>query len=154
VGDSLTGLAQALRSRGQRADAEAFYREALGVYREALPPGHPDTLRALSGLARASMDRNDWSAAEPLVREGLDLARRHPGRPDVAEAESIFGGCLAAAGRLTEAEPLLRRSHALLKKKRGEGSRAARETGQRLAEWEEARDRADAGRIRQGQGPG
>jgi hypothetical protein len=79
-----------------------------------------------------------------MATEGAAIRRRllPPSHPKVAEAESVLGGALSAAGRTVEAEPLLRRSHSVLAASRGPRARATRDAALRAARFYERADRS------------
>ena len=92
-----------------------LYRQALTLDEET-PQGHPqlsERVEKLAGLnweqGIESLDKGDPVAAEPLLREALDLRRKaSPTRTDeIARLERDLGICLVALGEYQEAEPLL-----------------------------------------------
>jgi len=128
------GLADALRDERRLAEAEAMYRSAVAMDRRLFPKQHPAAAAPLTGLGVMLVEKGDPLPAEPLLREALAIRRAAlpKGHPDIAETESALGSCLAAQGRDAEAEPLLAGSYAVLKAKRSDRSRAARDAQARL----------------------
>jgi hypothetical protein len=91
---ALTGLARARALLGERARAEAGFRAAIELAREALPPGHPDLATALAGLASAlgAADRAEACALASEAR-AIRAAAYPPGDPRTAEAERLLADC-------------------------------------------------------------
>jgi serine/threonine protein kinase/tetratricopeptide (TPR) repeat protein len=140
VAESLVNLANVLLDKGDYAGAEKLYREALAMQRKLLGSDHPSVAGSLIGLAAISNGSGKPAQGEAFAREGLAVREKGlpKGHPDTAEAESILGACLVAEHRYDEAEPLLLGSSAILKAKRTERSRQAREALQRLVQLYEA----------------
>ena len=104
---------------------------------------HPDRAVFFRNYASLLVETGRAAAAEPLAREAVAIF--HEGHPPsamrIADAESVLGGCLAALGRMTEAEPLLQGSWEVLKDVRGESARYREEAQRRLAALEAAKKR-------------
>ncbi|HWM92284.1 MAG TPA: serine/threonine-protein kinase [Thermoanaerobaculia bacterium] len=128
-------LGMLLQERGDLAAAEPLFREALAVV-EAIPEVRRSRVRAILLRNNASLllETGKAAAAEPLVREALSIFREAQPSPSVriADAESVLGGCLAAQGRMAEAEPLLRGGWEALKEVEGEDARYREQARQRL----------------------
>lgn len=73
---------------------------------------HPDYATALNQLALLFIMQGEPDAAEPLLREALQVRRQSLGaaHPDFATNLSSLGGLLWARGDLEGAEPLLRQA--------------------------------------------
>ncbi|HEX3130069.1 MAG TPA: serine/threonine-protein kinase [Thermoanaerobaculia bacterium] len=144
VARNCNNLALLLQSRGDFAAAEPLYREALAIA-EAIPDlgRHPDRAVFFRNYASLLVETGRAAAAEPLAREAVAIFREGhpPSALRIADAESVLGGCLAALGRVTEAEPLLRGSWEVLKDAQGESARYREEAQRRLAALETARKR-------------
>jgi serine/threonine protein kinase len=127
---ALYNLGSVLSLTGERAEAEATYREALSIARHALSD-HPLIPQLLFGLAeflgRESNGERRQLYAEAAAGQHALLAklrkvrdpesRSHPR----SEAEVVLGGCLRGLGRFEEAEPLLLRAYADLQRSYCEG---------------------------------
>jgi eukaryotic-like serine/threonine-protein kinase len=115
-----------LQDRGDFSAAEPLFRESLAVA-NAIPEvrRHPERAIYLRNYAALLLETGRPNVAEPLVREALSIFRdAEPAIPvRIADAESVLGGCLAAQGRIAEAEPLLRGSWEALKGAGGESAR-------------------------------
>ena len=98
---------QRLRPGGGRVPGDAAHPRPRRSRRE-LPGRRSRSAGSASWPCRAAIAR----AAEPLLREALAIRQREwdPGSWQVAESESLLGGCLAAQGRTREARVLLERS--------------------------------------------
>jgi hypothetical protein len=88
------------------------------------------------------LDRGQARAAEPLLREGLDLLEAL--RPDHAErgrAEALLGRCLVAEGKEAEGEAFLAAGYRRLTTGRGHETLDARAARRSLVRFYEARGR-------------
>jgi serine/threonine protein kinase/tetratricopeptide (TPR) repeat protein len=83
---SLRLLGEVLRARGRAAEAEEALRESLGLFRELLPEGHPDTGGVLVALGEVRLEAGDPREAASLLEEGLASRRRvlPPDHPELA----------------------------------------------------------------------
>ncbi len=140
VAQAMHNLARLLHDKGDYAAAEPFYRQALELRRKRLPEGHPDIALSLIGLGQLLTDRAIPQSAGLLLHEALEIRRKTLPSGDwrIAEAGSVFGGCLVALQRYDQAEPLLLESYTILKAKRGERNRLTQETVKRLVALYEA----------------
>ena len=57
------------------AEAEPLFREALEIWRKALPDGHPNIAITLNNLAMLLQVQNKLAEAEPLLREAAEIIR-------------------------------------------------------------------------------
>lgn len=107
--------AQVLAARGDAATSDQLFARALAEHR-ARPGNELSTAIALELWGRAALDRGDAGAAEPRLREAVEILGRQLPAADrrVARAENALGDCLARLGRLEEAESLLASSLARL----------------------------------------
>jgi eukaryotic-like serine/threonine-protein kinase len=101
----LTALAGVLQHRGQYAEAEPMYREALDLFRKELGPENPDGARVLVELATLLANRRDPGAPD-LFDEAIALSRRvhGDGSGEVAGAMSNYGEMVRRNGDLAGAE--------------------------------------------------
>ena len=113
--------------------------------RRLLGSAHPELARSLTGLGQVLSDPALGSGArlveaEELLGEALAIRRRELGEEhwQTAETASALGGCLAAQGRVAEAELLLRESHRRLAETLGSERRETRRAGDRLVAIEQA----------------
>ena len=141
---SLNNLAMVVQARGDPARAEPLYRSALEIG-DRLGGGHP--MAAVIRRNLASLLTTAWKGrpeeCEPPATQALaDLRRLLPeGHWQIASAESVLGGCLAAQGRYREAEPLLISGYRTLRNVRGEQAVYTRDAHRRLAEFRAVRSR-------------
>jgi hypothetical protein len=129
----LEGLTPQTLERAGDREAERLLRQ-LTAFRRTAPPASfrkdlPHTLYSLGKILgrRGSVLRRqgDAPAAEPLLREALDLLREAEGLPGavaVLEVESELGATLLDTGKLTEAESLLLRASDELSRSQGDRS--------------------------------
>jgi tetratricopeptide (TPR) repeat protein len=103
-------------------EAEAAFREALGVLGAALGEDHPDVLRAKVNLADLLRTLGRFDDAESLLVEALSSTRRVLGdvHPDVGNALMVLGATRLDAGRFPEAEATLREAVAVSRAACGE----------------------------------
>jgi eukaryotic-like serine/threonine-protein kinase len=82
--------------------------KALSVRQAALGPGHPDTLKSMSGLAVTDVKGDRMNEAIPLFEEALKLrkAKLGPDHPDTLESMSGLAWAYMRAERLDEATSL------------------------------------------------
>ncbi|APR85167.1 TPR repeat protein [Minicystis rosea] len=73
IGSDLCGLADALAGQRRFAEAEAAYREALGLYSRDGWGMHPEYAYALHGLGDTLADGGRWEAAEAVYRESIAI---------------------------------------------------------------------------------
>jgi tetratricopeptide (TPR) repeat protein len=79
---TLHNLAVLLRALGRHDEAEALYRRALALFRQALGPDHPKLITCLRSLARLLRDLGRTAEARALEDEARAArARRPPRRP-------------------------------------------------------------------------
>src|SRR5262249_3716550 len=143
---ALRGLAWVLKDQGKLDEAEAFAREAMQVLPEPDRKDDADTLIVLGAILTAAGKAAGKAAdAESRLREGLKIRREvlPKGHWALAQAESLWGGCLAALQRYAEAEPLLLNSYAALQKDETVPPRQLREAHERLVKLYEAWDKLD-----------
>lgn len=115
-----TVVAQVQAARGRLASADSLLRSVLGRQQATVGTEHPETARTLVMLADIETRLGRSADAERRARVALaiyDTTRDQGAGP--AEARSVLGGALAAQGRITEAEPLLRAAVDELSRARG-----------------------------------
>ena len=91
---------------------------------------------ALMRLGKLRLDRGDAADAEQPLREGIALQTKisTPDNSLVLSAQVSLGDCLAALGRIDDAEQLLRETHTVLVARFGASDPRAREAQDSLAE--------------------
>ena len=98
----------------ERSDSDAVLnaRNRIALIKGSLGTRHPEFASALNQLALLLIMQGNADAAEPLLREALDVRRETLGEnhPDFATNLSSLGGVLWARGQLDEAEPLLEKA--------------------------------------------
>ena len=68
-GDSLNNLGELLGSQAKLAEAEAFYRDALAIYRRLHKGDNRDVARSLHNLGYTLRARGKLAEAEPYLRD-------------------------------------------------------------------------------------
>ena len=104
IGAFVNSLAMVEQETGDRAAAEAHYREALGIFREL--QNSRGMLTALNNLALLLLESKRVAEALPLYEEGLRLCAQHG--IEVMRANFLFGlgGARLALGQLPVARDL------------------------------------------------
>ncbi len=104
-----TELGVALTSLGDAKTAIEHLQLAYQTQRDVLGPEHPDTLRALNGLALAYAAIGDLSNAERLLKQVVQLRTEVLGRdhPDTLAAMGSLGSVYVSQGKYRDAVPLL-----------------------------------------------
>ena len=102
---------EAIRACSRRT---ADLRDSLGTY-------HPEYATGLNQLSLLLIMQGEAEAAEPFLREALEVRRIALGEshPDYATNLSSLGGILWARGELQEAEPILRKVYEIRAKTLG-----------------------------------
>jgi serine/threonine-protein kinase len=108
VGQAWYTFGNMLSSMNRFNEAEAAFRAAAAVWRKR--PGIMEDRLAwtLSGLGQVLGRRGKYAEAEAALLESLDIRRRIPGEPYVAESLGGLGVLYQRSGRLAEAEKYLR----------------------------------------------
>lgn len=113
--NAMTNLAKLLHAKGALDEAELLFREGLALRQRFLSNCHRDIGESLIGLGLIALDRGDLEAAEPLLREAVEIRGRLPDDHWLrGEALSALGACLSAQGRRSEAESVLLDGHHIL----------------------------------------
>ena len=109
----------------QRSESDAVVnaRNRIALIGETMGIRHPEYATALNQLALLLIMQGDADAAEPLLRDALDVRRASLGEnhPDFATNLSSLGGVLWARGELEAAEPLLRQAAEVRRSALGQG---------------------------------
>ncbi|HEY1050997.1 MAG TPA: serine/threonine-protein kinase [Prosthecobacter sp.] len=106
-------LAETLAAQGRLPDAEKMYRQALEIDRARSQPNPISLADSAARLGRFWLQTERALEAEPLLRESLELHKKHlPQDWRRHSAESLLGGALLNQRKLGEAGPLLRAGHA------------------------------------------
>ncbi len=124
VARGMVHLADLLREwRGAPDEAEALYREALEIQQMHRGGRHPDRLHALHSLAALHTDRQEYEAAEELLREAIALATSVYGEGSVRTSDGMshLSVVLAHQGRLDGADAVAREALALRIRAHGTG---------------------------------
>lgn len=106
---TLTALASTYQHQGRLDQAERLHQQVLTTLR-AQPGGDAGAMaEATASLGRFWLENGRFGEAETVLRECLDLRRKHnPGHWLRFSTESLLGGSLLAQKRFAEAGTLLR----------------------------------------------
>ncbi|MCG8455536.1 MAG: serine/threonine-protein kinase [Holophagales bacterium] len=152
---AITGLflADVLFERGELAAAESVYGWSLPMARRFLGEKHFLVATGIRGSAVLLTEAGRAPEALASARQALSILEEilPDGHPQIAEARSVLGGCLASLGRFAEAEPLVTGGYRQIAAHGGPDSRAGRDAADRVVRlytaWgsPEGADRALAG---------
>ena len=108
----------AYRAAGRIDDAIKIHEATLKQREAKLGPDHPHTLIRRNNLVAAYQDAGHAAEAEPLLRDGLERARKQfgPADPRTAGAMASFGSNLIQQRKWAEAETILRECLAIRQK--------------------------------------
>ena len=75
-------------------EAEPLYREALAIFQQVLPEGHPDIATSLNNLAALLYITGRYGEAEPLYCEALAIRKQAlpKGHPSIANSLNDLAG--------------------------------------------------------------
>ena len=152
---TLNNLSHVWVGQGKYDEALSALQGALTIALPTLGSGHPLIAIYKTNLASVHLARKEAGAAEPLVREALQIRIHAPGVvpyrrrtfPEddwsVAATKSLLGATLAALQRYDEAEAVLLDAHRDLEAVPGPQSRDAKATLARLVALYDAWGRPD-----------
>lgn len=115
---------------------------ALAVRQRLLGDDHLHVALTRKDVAGLYFDQGRTPEAEALWAQAMHALRavKPKGAWELADADSREGARLLAAGRVAEAEPLLRRGYAVLQQERGEEAVYTRWAKARWEAWEGLRE--------------
>jgi tetratricopeptide (TPR) repeat protein len=104
----MNNLAEIYHHQNRFDESESLFNKVLELRRRVLGPTHPNTINVLASLGELKLERHEYDAAEPLLREAFnsyektnsDSWRRY-------YAESMLGAALMDLYKYVAAEPLL-----------------------------------------------
>jgi eukaryotic-like serine/threonine-protein kinase len=104
----MSNLALVYQAQGRLEEAKALEAAALELRKKTLGLEHLQTLRSMGYLGRILLQRGEFAAAEPLLRQFLAVrAKTAPTQWQTCSVRSQLGEALTALKRFAEAEPLL-----------------------------------------------
>jgi serine/threonine-protein kinase len=125
---------------GDLVDAEASERQVLEV-RRRISPDHPDTAYSLSSLSWILLEEGNWQAAEPFLRQTLEMTRNlGRGSDRFAVAQNNWGHLLQEKGDYAGAKASYDEALATMQEVNGSES------------WQTARVRTNLGQLKFDQG--
>lgn len=89
TGESMVALALLRSNQARYAEAESLARGGLDVARHALPADHPQVAAATEAVGQVLMDKGDYDAAIPVLRDAVQL-RRVRGEHTAEFAGSVY----------------------------------------------------------------
>jgi len=109
LAENWVDLATILSKTGRRDEARAWLEKAVDLRVERIGPLHRKTAEARDQLLTLLLDTHEWSAAESLGREMVDLYDQKYGAeaPLPLYTRAQVGAAVLGLGRIDEAEPLL-----------------------------------------------
>ena len=112
VSSALSNLGLVVADRGNYAEAETLFREALAVRRKAMGQSHASLAVPLNNLAYPLREQGKYDEAVAALEEALALSVRAIGEdsPTVAHYRANLSRVYLAKGDAAQAVPLLRQS--------------------------------------------
>lgn len=119
IASALNNKSSLMREMGEYDAAERYCRSALEMCRKL--PGQPNISYSLIELGIILIKRSKALAAEPILREGVEILKKklHMDHWQTAYAECVLGNCLTALKRYEEAEHLLLKNYRIINSNRG-----------------------------------
>jgi len=119
LAEALNALGLVEQDRGKGAEAEAYYRQALDLYRQMHGGLHHDVAIALYNIGRALQMQEDFAAAQPFFEESMAIEGDLLGEdhPEFARSMMITGNNLQILERLDEAEALFVRTQKIFEQR-------------------------------------
>ncbi|MBK6735686.1 MAG: serine/threonine protein kinase [bacterium] len=113
VANILNNLGRVLRDRGDLAGAEAMFSEAVSIWEETLGREHAHVSAGYYHLGLVAEGRGDLVRSVECLRQSLTIDRGAlpADHPYIGDGAYELGRVLMAAGRNSEALPLLREAH-------------------------------------------
>ncbi|MGH2670929.1 MAG: tetratricopeptide repeat protein, partial [bacterium] len=84
-------------AQGHYREAEALYRQTLGLRKRVLGSEHPDTLRSMYAFSHAFSVQGRHKEAEALLRETLEIQKRVLGSGHPETLRSLYAMACGAA---------------------------------------------------------
>jgi len=112
-------LGKLLRRDGKRSEAEAAFREALALHRNARGNEHPDVADSLVYVAMILVEQGKPAEAEAPAREAVNILKTNKSDGPLDQALRQLGRSLIARGNLQEAEAVIREGLAVRRRTRG-----------------------------------
>ncbi len=115
VANTLSNLANLLKSEGDVEASIPLFERSIAIWDETLGPNHPLLSTGYYGLGGAYQDQQNWPKAEKalLASNALDKASLPPDHPYVADGLVSIGQVRNGAGHYAEAEVALREAIAV-----------------------------------------
>ena len=141
IATALASLGRLRHAQQRHQEAEEMLIRALAIRSRRFDEDHLYVAFSQLDLARLYLDVGELAPGEVILTRALETlrAKRRAGSWELAAADSVLGGYLAARGRYDEAEALLDRSYQTLAATRGARAVYTRDALRRLRALSEAR---------------
>ncbi len=108
---AISWTAYLLSANGEVLKAGEYFEKAVAIYREILPPDHPDLATSINNLGYHRYRLGQYQDALVLYRQALDIRERvlGPNDPVVADTLNNIAELYKSMERLDEVVPLLNR---------------------------------------------
>jgi tetratricopeptide (TPR) repeat protein len=112
---ALANLAAVERRKGEYAEAEAMFRSALEIQREAWPAAHPDTAKTLDDLGGLMAEQGRFSEAASFFQPAVTMREELFGSDSLLLAETLYeyAAVLRKTGHRKEAVTYSNRAQAI-----------------------------------------
>jgi serine/threonine protein kinase len=115
VASDYQNLGCVLRDESKLDEAEPALRKGLEMRRRLFGNDHPNVANSLNALAGAAFMRKDYSGAETLYREAVNVRRnQQPSHPETANLMANLGMVLLYEHKAADAEPVLSEAQAIV----------------------------------------
>ena len=134
IGRLLSEMGQLRLLEGRLSEAKDFFSRELKSFVAICGSNYIENVWGLQGLAQVAIKQHEFETAVKLSQRAFTLrSKQTPAATAlVALAKSIYGESLARAGKITEAEPLIKDSYAALAKVRDSNDPFVKDAKMRL----------------------
>src|SRR5208282_5466089 len=106
--NTMYNLARVYEEEHKYEEAYALYTTLLDILRRKLGPRHNNTMDTMASLSELEVQKGDYAAAEPLLRETWNgLKETRPEYWRTYYMQSLLGSVLMRQKQYADAEPLL-----------------------------------------------
>lgn len=110
--NTMYNLARVYGEEHKYEEAYALYTTLLDILRRKLGPRHNNTMDTMASLSELEVQKGDYAAAEPLLRETwIGLKETRPEYWRTYYMQSLLGSVLLRQKQYADAEPLLLSGH-------------------------------------------
>ncbi|HWY31271.1 MAG TPA: tetratricopeptide repeat protein, partial [Candidatus Acidoferrum sp.] len=121
VAAALNDVAWAMDWNGKYSEAQSLAGEALGIQRQTLGEGHPETARSIAFLGEIMQQRGQLSQADAVLSAAISIQSKLIGEdnPETLYSFNSLAVTLEQEGKWDEAETVHRKALALWRKRSG-----------------------------------